>query len=71
LDKLPEQEYKKAVGQFRLQLNGVFQPFKLYGLDILIPGAIDEVVELAEQFGMRVRGVDVPIILTKQRNSRR
>ena len=59
---LDEQEYKKAIGQLKLQLNGVFEPFKVHGLDVFIPGAIKETIYLAEQFGKRVRGRDVPII---------
>ena len=68
--RISQGEYDKAKGQLRLQLNGVFQAFNLYGLHIFINGAIDEVMELAEQFGQRVRGKDIPIQLKKRRNSR-
>lgn len=64
---IPEEEYKKAKGQLRLQLSGVFEPFNLYGMGIYIPGAIDEVIELVEQFGKRIRGKDVPIILKRNK----
>lgn len=64
---LSEEEYAKAIGQFRLQLNGVFSPFRLYGLQDYIPGAIEEVVRLTEDFGLRVRGVDKPIDLDRIR----
>ena len=63
---LPDEEYKKAVGQLRLQLNGVFEPFTgkvHYGLNVFVPGAIVEVVKLCEDFGLRVRGIDKPISL--------
>lgn len=60
---LPEDEYAKAKGQFKLQLGGVFDPFRLYGLDAFIPGAIEEIVKLAEDFGMRVRGANKVISL--------
>lgn len=60
---LPDEEYEKAVGQLRLNLNGVFECFKCYGLDVFIPGAITEAVKLAEDFGLRVRGVEQPISL--------
>ena len=63
INRLPQEEYDKAVGQFRLQLNGIFEPFRKYGLAEFIPGAIKEIVELAEDFGLRVRGVDKPISL--------
>ena len=60
---LPEAEYQKAVGQLRLQLNGVFKPFDVYGLGVFIPGAIAEALKLAEDFGLRVRGVNKPLSL--------
>ena len=55
------------MGQFRLQLTGVFQPFNQYGLDIFILGAIHEIVKLAEDFSLRVRGQDKPIDLSRIR----
>jgi len=67
--KISQTDYDKAKGQLRLQLNGVFQAFNLYGLHIFINGAIDEIMELAEQFGRRVRGDDIPIKLKKRRRS--
>ncbi len=59
--RIPQDEYNKAVGQFRLQLNGIMNCFRCYGLDQDVDGAIAEIVMLAEQFGMRVRGKDTPI----------
>lgn len=67
---LSDEEYQKAVGQLRLQLNGVMAPFKQYGLNVFIPGAIAEIVQLAEDFGLRVRGVDKPIDLDLVRKGR-
>lgn len=59
---LPEEEYKKAVGQLRLQINGILgQTFNMYGLGDAIPGATSAIVKLAEDFGLRVRGEDHPI----------
>jgi len=37
---IPDEEYEKAVGQFRLQLNGVFEPFSCYGLQAFIPSSV-------------------------------
>lgn len=70
MEKINQHDYDKAVGQFRLALNDVFSPFNELGHQILIPGAIAEVVELAEKFGMRVRKKDIAISLEKRRNSR-
>ena len=61
--QISETDYRKAVGQLRLQLNGVFEPFNCYGLGAFVPEAIEQAVLLAEQFGRRVRGDDIPIIL--------
>ena len=64
---LPDTEYAKAVGQLRLQVGGVLSAFRAYGLDVFVPGAVDEIVKLAEDFGLRVRGVDKPIDLESVR----
>lgn len=68
---LEQEAYQKAEGQLRLALNDVFNPFSCYGLQQLIPGAIDEVVELAIDFSRRLRGQDHPIMLKTKRNVRR
>jgi len=52
---------KKAIGQFKLQLNGVMGPFNSYGLGVYIPPAIEEAVKLALQLHRRLNGEDVPI----------
>jgi hypothetical protein len=69
---LPDEEYHRATEQLRLQMNGVFAPFGLYGLDVFVPGAIDEVIKLCEDFGLRVRGIDKPLSLeeVRRRNGR-
>ena len=61
MEKIPQENYDKAVGQFRLQLNGIMNCFRCYGLNEDVDGACNEIVKLAELFGMRVRGKDVPI----------
>ena len=61
--RLPQEEYDNALGHFKMQLNGVFHVFCCHGLDAYVPGAIEAVVDLAEQFSMRVRGKDAPIQL--------
>jgi hypothetical protein len=42
--------------------------FKSYGMDVMIPGAVDEIVNLAEDFSLRVRGYDKPISLERVRS---
>ncbi len=60
---LPDEEYEKAVGQLRLQILGVFEPFHQYGQDAYIPGAVKAIVKLCEDFGLRIRGADKIISL--------
>ena len=60
---LPQEDYDKAIGQLRVQVAGVFEPFHTYGHDAFIPGDIGTIVKLAEDFALRVRGVDKPISL--------
>ena len=57
----------KAVGQFRLQLNGVLGVFKGYGYDVYIPEVIDQIEELALQLHNRLDGEDVAIITNYNR----
>ena len=68
MEKIPQKEYDKARGQLKLQLNGVFEPFNCYGLGAFIPEAIEQAVMLAEQFGQRVRGKDMPIVLNTRKH---
>ena len=70
MEKITDEQYAKAKGQLRLALNDVFSCFNMYGMGALIPGAIDEAIELAEKFGMRVRKKDIAIALSKRRNAR-
>ena len=70
MERINQHDYDKAIGQFRLQLNGVFSCFNMYGQGELVHGAIEEVVELAEKFGMRVRKKDIAISLERRRNYR-
>ena len=58
---LAEEKYAKFKGIYRLQLNMVFEPFKMYGQEAYIPGAIDEIVKLSEYWCMSVRGIEKPI----------
>ena len=59
-----EEEEHKAVQQFKLQLNGVFEPFNLYGLGLQIPFAKEIITELALQLHKRLNGIDHPIDFT-------
>lgn len=55
------QEYdNKAVGQLQLALNQVLRPLRLYGQDVYVDSATEEIVSLAIQFHERLSGVDKP-----------
>lgn len=56
-----EEDYAKAIGQFRLQVSAQLRVFSCYGMDMYIPHVVEAIVELAHDFGMRVRGEDRPI----------
>lgn len=60
---LPDEDYRKATGQLRLQVGGVLRMFDIHGLGVYIPQATEAIVKLTEDFGLRVRGVDHPISL--------
>uniref|UniRef100_A0A6M3J2A5 Uncharacterized protein n=1 Tax=viral metagenome TaxID=1070528 RepID=A0A6M3J2A5_9ZZZZ len=70
MQKIPQEEYDKTWGQFRLQLNGVMEVFNLYGLGIHITQAIEEITALAEVACMRVRGKDIPLTLENAKTIR-
>ena len=66
MNKIPQEDYDKAVTQFRMQLNGIMNNFRCYGLDNDVDGAMEEIVILVKQFGMRVRGKDIPIMVRNE-----
>ena len=68
--KISQESYDKAKGQFKMAVGEVLSVFNIYGMHIYLGGAIEEIVELAEQFGKRVRNHDTPIQLKKRRNPR-
>ena len=59
--KVSQDDYDKAKGQFRLGLHPILNCFRCYGQDHDVDEATEEIVRLAELFGMRVRGADIPI----------
>lgn len=69
--KIPQKEYDKAIGQWRLQAGEILSVFNFYGMDIYIKGALAELEEITVQFSKRVRGVDAPIQLKSRRNARK
>ena len=69
---LPDEDYAKCEGQLRLQVGEILSVFNIYGLDILVPGAIEEIVEVAADFSKRTRGEkNQPIRVKNRRNARK
>jgi hypothetical protein len=66
---LSDSDYAKAIGQFRLAVGAVLGAFDMYGMGVFIKGAQDEIVKLAEDFGLRVRGFDKPISINYVRRN--
>jgi len=59
-DPNEELDFDKCVGQFRLALNGVLQPLRLYGQQNYVDSALLEIVSLAIQLHLKLSGLDFP-----------
>ena len=68
--KIEQTKYDKAIGQWRLAVGEILSVFNMYGLDIYIPGAKEELEEVTIQLTKRLRNADVPITLKRKRNVR-
>lgn len=55
-----EEQWEKAIGQFRLALNGILAPLRLYGQGLYVDSAMEEIVSLAIQLHLKLYGVDIP-----------
>lgn len=51
-------------------MNDILKNFSFYGQDIYAEGAVDEIVDIMEQFSMVVRGKDKAITRRKKINPR-
>ncbi len=67
---LSEDDYQKALGQLKRNAYGIFDFLKvdeklpvryIYGAGAYIPGAVAEMVKLAEDFSLRCRGAEKPV----------
>ena len=68
---LPDEKYRKAEGQLRLQVGEILSVFDMYGMGAYIVGAMEEIVEVSIDFSKRVRGEDdQPIRVKNKRNPR-
>ncbi len=55
-----ELEFDKVVGQFRLALNGVLHPLRMYGQAQYVDTASEEIISLAIQLHWKLSGLDIP-----------
>ena len=55
-----EQDWDKAVGQFRGTLRDVLFPLRMYGQAHYVDTALEEIVSLAIQLHLKLSGVDIP-----------
>ena len=55
-----EEAYDKALGQYRLTLNGLLQPLRRFGQGKYVDGVIEELVQLAIRLHWRLSGDDIP-----------
>jgi len=51
---------EKAEGLLKLKLNGIMQPFNIYGLQDFIPEAIVQITKAAEEFHDNLKGDNAP-----------
>ena len=57
---MEDEEWDKAIGQYRLKLNGLMQPLRKYGQEQYVDQAIDELVHMGILLHYRLSGEDVP-----------
>ena len=55
-----DEEYDKALGQYRLKVGALLKPLRLYGQGDYVDQAAEELVSLGVQLHMRLSGVDIP-----------
>ena len=56
---------KKAIGQFKMALNGTLSMFDMHGMNIHFPQVSDDIVKLALQLHRRLNGEDIPISIER------
>lgn len=66
LDK-GDENWEKCIGQFKLALNGIMKPLRLYGQDTYVDSATKEIESLAIQLHHRLGGIDEPFHVNHDR----
>lgn len=65
---LSEPDYRKAIFQLRSQLMNLMQPLEIYGQKPFVDEAIEQIISLTEDFALKVRGIDKPLISNPHHN---
>lgn len=61
---LSDSDFDKVVGQYRLKLNGLLAPLRLYGQGYYVDSLAEELVSLSIQMHLRLSGIDMPYTTT-------
>ncbi len=64
---MADEEDDKIIGQFRLNLNGILNPLRLYGQGNFVDEASEEIVSLALQLHHKLSGIDQPFTVNKDK----
>ena len=60
MEEQEEPSFDKAIGQFRLALNPIMKPLRLYGQGHYVDSASEEIVSLAIHLHHKLSGIDEP-----------
>jgi len=64
--RIDEAAYRKLLFQLRGQFGAILNVFRCYGLQHDVDQALEECIELTENFAMAVRGKEQPIHILKK-----
>ena len=52
--------YNKINGQARMLIAGALQDLRKHGNDVFVDGAVNTIMDVLIQYGMKIRGKDIP-----------
>ena len=55
-----EEDWAKAVGQYRMRVGVMLSPLRKYGQSVYVDGVSEELVQLAIQLHYKLSGVEMP-----------
>ena len=55
-----EEDWAKAVGQYRMRVGVMLGPLRKYGQSVYVDGVSEELVQLAIQLHYKLSGVEMP-----------